>query len=239
MTTFKYTKILAFTLCFFLTHGAFAQFGKANKVELPDTYEFDYHYQLKMTHKKDDFTLDYYLKQDAQYFGFDAQAMAKGKDDAKMFMVMDTKLDVSAMFMEMMGKKVVQKNNIKASDFMGKEEDMSDYNFKEIDSKTILGYECEGYVSENDKQKITFYITNDVPVSFNQIFGSNIKNMPKGFNPAIMKKYAEGGLMMEMIYEDKKKSKNNMTMECTKVEAADLSIDTTKYGSMMGAFIGN
>lgn len=237
MKTVNLKHLSILVICLLVTQTAVAQFGKANKVKLPDTYEFDYIYKLKMTHKKGDVNLDYYLKEDAKYFGFDSAEMTKGNSETNMFMVMDAKLEVTAMFMEMMGKKVVQKTKMKASDF-GSDEDMSDYTFTEIEPKTINGYECEGYVSENDEHKITFYITNDVPVSFNQVFGSNAKNMPKGFNPALMKKYAENGLMMEMVFEDKKKSKNSMTMECTGLEKTDFSIDTTKYGSMMGAFGG-
>jgi len=209
---------------------------KASKVKLPDTYNFDYIYKLKMTHKKGDVTLDYYLKEDAAYFGFDTAAITEDSD-TKMFMVMDAELEVTAMFMEMMGKKVVQKSKLKASDFDTKE-NMSDYTFTEIESKTINGYECEGYVSESDKNKITFYITDDVPVSFNQALDANVKNMPKGFNASIMKKYTENGLMMQMIYEDKKKSKNNMTIECIDLEETDFSLDTSEYGSILGAFGG-
>jgi len=75
-------------------------------------------------------------------------------------------------------------------------------------------------------------------VSFNQIFGSNVKNLPKDFSPEWMKKFAEIGLMMKMIFEDKKKSKNSMTMECTSLEKIDFSIDITKYVSMKGTFGG-
>lgn len=225
-------------LCIFTLQTAFAQFGKASKVKLPDSYDFDYNYKLKMTHKKGDITLDYYLKEDASYFGFDISEMTKDNESTKMFSVMDADLEVTAIFMEMNGKKIVQKTKLKASDFDTDDTDMSDYSFTKIDSKIINGYECEGYVSENDKSKITFYITDEVPVSFNQAFGSNVKNMPKGFDPAIIEKYAENGLMMEMIYEDKKKSKNNMTMECVSIEKTDFSIDTTEYGSMLGAFGG-
>jgi hypothetical protein len=50
--------------------------------------------------------------------------------------------------MLMMGKKVVQKTKLKASDFVS-DEDISDYTITESDSKTINGYECEGFVSEN------------------------------------------------------------------------------------------
>ena len=184
MKTQHISKFIVFISFLILSINGFAQ--KASKVELPSTYDFDYIYKLKMTHKKGDVTLDYYLKEDAAYFGFDTAAMTEGSD-TKMFMVMDADLEITAMFMEMMGKNVVQKSKLKASDFESDSEDMSDYTFTEIDSKTINGYECEGYVSENDKNKITFYITDDVPVSFNQVFGSNMKNMPKGFNPDIRK----------------------------------------------------
>lgn len=224
-------------LSIFAIQTSFAQFGKANKVELPETYTFDYSYKLKVTHKKGDVILNYFLKQDANYFGFDLSEMNEDTQGANIFMVLDSELEVTAMFMQMMGKNVVQKTKLKPSDYVS-EDDMSDYDFKQIDSKIINGYDCEGYVSENEKHKITFYITDDVPVSFNDMFGKNVKNLPKGFNSDWMKKYAENGLMMEMIFEDKKKSKNNMTMLCTDLEPTDFSIDTTTYTSMMGV-LGN
>lgn len=231
--TTKFTLLITFL---FILQNGYSQ--KPSKVQLPETYDFDYLYKLKMTHKKGDITLDYYLKEDAKYFGFDTSEMAKGNKDAKIFMVMDGELNITAMFMDMMGKKIVQKSKLKPSDFSSDTGDMSDYTFTEIEPKTINGYECAGYKSENDRNKTIFYITDEVPVSFNQVFGSNMKNMPKGFNPDMMKKYTENGLIMEMVFEDKKKSKNNMTMKCTNLEKIDFSIDTSKYGSMMGAAFG-
>ncbi|WP_299333509.1 DUF4412 domain-containing protein [uncultured Psychroserpens sp.] len=235
MKTQHITKITLFLAFFVFFNNGYAQ--KASKVQLPSNYEFNYIYKLKMTHKKGDMTFDYYLKEGAKYFGFDSAEMSKANPDAKVFMVMDNDLGITAMFMEMMGKKVVQKTKLKGSDFKD-DTDNSKYNFSKIDSKTILGYACEGFVSENDEVKITFYITDEVPVSFNQVWGVNKKNIPKGFNPAWMKKYEDNGLMMEMIFVDKKKSKNNMTMQCTGLDKTDFSIDTSKYGSMMSAFGG-
>lgn len=231
----QHIKTLAICLTLLLTF----QFGysqKASKVDLPSSYEFDYIYKLKMTHKKDIINLDYYLKSGSKYFGFNSAEMAKGSSDVKMFMVMDNELNITAVFMEMMGKKMVQKTKLKASDFgASTDKEYSKYEFKQIDSKTILGYECEGFVTENDEMKITYYMTNAVPVSFNQVWGANTKNLPKGFDPGLMEKYAENGLMLEMIFVDKKKAKNNMTMECVSIEKTDFSIDTSQYGSMMSA----
>jgi len=227
---------LTFLLPFFI----FFQNGhsqKESKLALAASYDFDYVYKLKMTHKKGDINFDYYLKEGGTYFGFDTAEMSKSSD-TKMFTIMDADRGVTAMFMEMMGKKIVQKSKFDASDVQG-DFDNADYTFKKIDSKTILGYECEGFVSENDDVKITFYITDDVPVSFNQVFGASAKNMPKGFNPEWMKKYAENGLMMQMVYVDKKKAKKGMTMECIGLDETDFSIDASKYGSMMSVLGGN
>lgn len=232
----KRITILVFCISFLIFfQNGYSQ--NASKVELPSSYDFDYIYKLEMTHKKKSIIFDYYLKEGGSYFGFDSAEMNKN-EDTKMFMVMDNDRGVTAMFMEMMGKKVVQKSKLKASDFNNDDDNDSDYTFTKIDSKTIMDYECEGYVSENDEAKITFYITDDVPVSFNQAFGSNMKYTPKGFNSDWLKKYAENGLMMEMIYVDKKKAKNSMTMNCVGLEKTNFAIDASKYGSMMSAFGG-
>lgn len=225
---------LTFLVTFFIFLGHITAQTKS-KADLPNTYDFDYVYKLKITHKNKDAQLDYYLKKDASYFGFDTSAMMEDNNDAKMFMVMDNERSVSAMFMEMMGKKMVQKSSLKGTHFTS-DDSTTDFTFKKIGSKTILGYHCEGFEGENDDSKITFYITNEVPFSFHQIWGADMKNIPKGFNPELIEKYAENGLMMQMIFIDKKKDKNSMTMECVGLDKTDFSIDTTTYGSMMGAF---
>lgn len=190
-----------------------------------------------MTHKKDDIQFDYYLKKDADYFGFDISAMTKGNADMKMFTVMDNGNAVTAMFMEMMGKKIVRKSKIKLSDFTS-DEDANDFTFTKIASKTILGFDCDGFVGENKDSQVTFYITNEAPVSFSKIWETDKNKTPKGFNPAWVEKYTDNGLLMEMDYVDKKKSKNNMTMECVGLEKTDFSIQASDYGSMLGA-LGN
>lgn len=211
--------------------------AQKNTKELQDNYDFDYTYKLKMTSKKDDIQFDYYLKKDAPYFGFAIPLMTKDQEGMNLFTVMDTETAVTAMFMEVMGRKVVQKSKIKLSDF-DSDDNTSDYTIKEIGSKTILGYNCQGFIMENKESEVTFYITDEAPVSFNKMWNTGKNKMPKGFNPAWMKTYSENGLMMEMDYVDKKKSKNNMTMTCVGLEKTDFSIQTTDYGSMLGAFSG-
>ena len=108
----KLTFCIAFLIFF---QNGYSQ--KPSKVDLPNSYDFDYIYTLEMSHKNKAIVFDYYLKKGGTYFGFDSAEMNKSSEDTKMFMVMDNDLGITAMFMEMMGKKVVQKTKFKASDF--------------------------------------------------------------------------------------------------------------------------
>lgn len=223
--------------CFIFLFSSSLVLSQNGSKELKDAYDFDYIYKLKMTNKKDDIQFDYYLKKDAGYFGFDISEMTKGQEGMKMFTIMDNDSGTTGMFMDMMGKKIVQKSKIKLSDF-DSDKNAPDYTLTEIGSKTILGYNCQGFIMETKDSKITVYITDEAPVSFSKMWDNSKTKMPKGFNPVWMEKYAENGLMMEMQYIDKKKSKNNMTMLCVGLEKTDFSIQASDYGSMLGA-LGN
>lgn len=226
------TSVICFLLCFISPQG-FTQVPNSKKVDLPATYTFDYNYKLKMTSQsqKEDMVFEYFLKKDADYFGFKMDQMKT--EGANMFFVMDNKLNVNAMFMDMMGQKMVQTTSLNMKE-MTKDtsESNKDFNIKKIGTKTIMGYNCQGFVTDNDDAEITFYIAENAPVSFNNMWEANSKNMPKGFNAEWMKKM-ENGLMMEMIYKDKKKSKNDMTMTCVGLEKTSFSIKTSDYKSSM------
>jgi hypothetical protein len=228
MKTIKFT--VAFVLMLFSFQNIEAQFGKANKVQLPENYDFNWVMKMEMKTKKGNMQMDYYLKEGAKYFGIKNEQLAKQAQGGKMFMVMDANLEVMAIFMDMMGRKILQKTSMKNDE--QEQEEMDNYTYKKIGSKTILGYECEGFVAESDEHQITFYVTNQVPVSFTHIWGNDKKTMPKGFNTAWMKKYADNGAVLEMNFVDKKKSKFNSTMICTAIEKTDFTIKTSNYKSM-------
>lgn len=219
-----------FFALFIISQLTFAQFGKANKVQIPANYDFTWIVKMEMKTKKHTFGMDYYMKEDTKYFGIKNDMLAKQGQGGDIFMVMDIDLEVTSMFMEMMGKKIIQKTSIKGIGDTVENDDS--YTYEKIGSKTILGYHCDGFKAENDEHSITFYVSNEVPVSFTQLWDADKKTMPKGFNTAWMKKYAENGAVLEMQFDDKKKSKNNMIMTCTGIEKTDFSIKTTDYKSM-------
>ncbi len=226
----KTLKSILFTLliCFSVQHIS-AQFGTSKKVVLPNSYAFEWILKMEMKNKQGSYIMEYFLKKDEKYFGFKNDMLAKANKGAKMFMVIDKERKMNVVFMSMMGQNIVQ--TTKMDDFNEDDEEDNENNIEKIGTKTILGYTCQGFKTVNGTREITFYITNEVPISFTQIWGFDKKSKPKGFNDKWMK-YAENGLVMEMNFVDKKKPKYNTTMICTAIKKTEFSIDTTKYKSM-------
>ncbi len=201
---------------------------------LPASYDFEWKYKLQMKAKQGDFDMAYYLKPGANYFG--SKPEFKGKMIGNgMFMVMDEGIKTMTIFMNTDGKKsghIVPSMTDQVVDEADESELMSDMNYKELGTKTILGYECQGFQIENSEMKMIMYVTFDAPVSFNQVYGgTNSKALPNGFDPKWLKG-ADNSLMMEMTFINKKKKKNNATMTCVELVNEPTSIVVSEYEFM-------
>ena len=198
---------------------------------LPDTYDFDWKYTMQMQTKDGSFTMEYYLKPDAKYFGAKPDMQQK-KSEGSMFIVMDMARNINTIFMDMEDSKMATPMSI--PDEMTTESDenlIEEYTFEEIGTKTILGYQCQGFKMENDEVEMIMYVTTDAPVSFIQIYGADTKKMPIGFNPKWLDK-AENSLVMELEYTDKKKKKNNAKMVCIALNEEAFNINKSDYQFM-------
>jgi hypothetical protein len=201
---------------------------------LPERYDFEWKYTMQMKHKKGNMNMTYYLTPGAKYFGsqpeMEDNLMANG-----MLMVFDQELDIMAIFMETEDGKsgtLLKNPSIDIEDVAEQEEaNMDDYTITEIGTKTILGYECQGFQMENDELKMTMYIAMDAPVSFNQVYGSHIKTKPKGFDPKWMEK-ADSSIVMEMDMVHKKKKKFNTKMTCVALEKSPKTLVVSDYEFM-------
>ncbi len=202
---------------------------------LPETYEFEWKYTLKMQSKQGSFNMIYYLKPEAAYFGSRA-VLPKKAMAGNILMVQDIGLNVMTMFMETSGSKAghiisLSKDNEFDLDEVEAATEIQDYTFKKIDSKEILGYQCQGFLMENDEMKMTMYVAMDAPVSFNQVYGGQPKKMPKGFDPKWLEK-AESSLVMEMNMVNKKRKKFSAKMTCIGLENTPTSINVGDYEFM-------
>ncbi len=193
-------------------------FEQADPSEVPEVYDFDWNYVMKMETRQGDMTLNYFLKKDAPYFG-----MKLPEND--MYMVMDPSRNLSVMYMSSEGNNMVMATKMPETlpEEIGAENDADDeFSFRKIANKTILGYDCEGYQGENRDMVITFYVTKEPDVSFGDFYKSDKTNLPKGFDPNWIED--GNGIMMQMIMEGKKNAKDNATMTCIALDRKIFSI---------------
>lgn len=200
---------------------------------VPDSYSFDWSYRLKMEmpKSKDNMEIEYRLKENGSYWGahFDHKDMQKGM---QMFMVYDHDIEQTVMFMEGEDMKMATATKLDMSGMDGaaQEDGLDKYTMEKIDGKTVLGYDCDGFVMENEDHHITMYITFDVDVSFGDIYDTNQK-LPENFDPDWLKDGDKQGLVMEMDFKDKKNKKEHMKMTCIKLEEQSYTINKGDYQS--------
>jgi len=206
--------------------------GAADMSKLPSSYDFEWKYTLEMSSQGKSFKMNYFLKPDAKYFGalpeMDASIPTEG-----MFMVMDEELGITTIFMDKDGEKSAFSMNSMVDEITEVIDDgnMTNGEIEKIGSKNILGYECEGFRMNVEDGTMTMYVAVNTPVSFNQVYGTQNSPAPKGFDPEWLKQ-AENGLVMEMNFEHKKKSKRNMTMKCVMLEQENRTINVSDYSKM-------
>ena len=208
--------------------GGASGFEQVDPSEIPQVYEFDWNYVMKVETRQGDMILNYFLKKDAPYFGMKLP-------DNDMHMVMDASRNLNVMYMRSQGNNMVMATKMPKAlpDEIAADNAANDeYSFKKIANKTILGYDCEGYQGENRDMVFTFYVTTEPDISFGDIYKSDQTKLPKGFDPNWIK---DGqGIMMQMIMEGKKNARDNATMTCIALEKKNFSLNKGDYNSLAG-----
>lgn len=193
--------------------------------EIPAGYNFDWEYTLTMNTAKGEMEMVYHIKENAPYVGI------KIPQAENMFTVLDNKRNITVLYMNSEGNKMVMATRFDISEEnMEADNSYEEMKFEEIGTKTILGYECQGYRSENAENIFTFYVTDEAGVSFRNLYQENQKNIPEGLNADWIRDGT--GLMIEMQMKDKKNAEKNVTMTCTRIEKKPFLVDTSEYQSM-------
>jgi hypothetical protein len=202
--------------------------AQADLSEVPEIYEFEWRYVMKMENKEGETNLNYFLKKDAPYFGFELP------NSGEMFMVMDQSRNLMVNYMNSKGTKMITASKISKSalDETEDKKERDETTFKKIDGKTIMGYKCRGFQAENKDGVYTFYITSEPDISFMDIYKSDKTKLPANFDPNWIE---DGkGLTMQMILEDKKNAKNNLVMTCVTLEKQSVILRKSDYKSLAG-----
>ncbi|WP_372758071.1 DUF4412 domain-containing protein [Mariniflexile sp.] len=198
---------------------------KADPASVADTYDFTWKYVLKMTSKDGDMVFDYYLKPEITYFGFETPLMGD------MFMIMDNGNNIMVTFMQSDENNIgmVSKMNMDLAIDESKDESTS-FRFETLADKTIMGFLCKGMKATNERYEIDMYFTNEAPVSFDDIYKNQNKNMPSGLENYFKDK--DHVLMMHMYMNDLKNDKHNAVMECIGLEEVKKTIIKSNYKFM-------
>ncbi len=208
--------------------------SKVDPIHKTNKYNYEWKYTLKIVNTKQDMEMQYYLVNDGTDF---AAKYKMGKSNEMidgMISIMDQENKISVSLFEMNGQKSGSIMTMNFEKMAESDEEYGDYVMKELGTKTIMGYPCQGYQMENDEHTIISYIALDAPVSFTPNFGNGTKqkNMPAGIDPKIFEKIGDDSLMMEMEFISKKKDKENFKMVCTELKKEKLDIDLSDYHFM-------
>ncbi|MEE9350047.1 MAG: DUF4412 domain-containing protein [Flavobacteriaceae bacterium] len=201
---------------------------KAKKHNLPDSYDFEWTYVMQMKTKDGNMNMNYFLKKDANYMGMKITT-EKHNPTANMFIILDTQRNVSHTLMDMEGNKIITTIDIPDDD-IEEEADENEFTITKTDTKTILGYHCQGFKTITEDGTMNIYVAENAPISFNQIHSDKPKKKQKGFDPKMLKKF-ENGLVMEMNFVSSKKKKYNVTMTCVSLEKKPFIIKINEYKS--------
>ncbi len=197
---------------------------------LPESYTYTWRYTLQMEHKKGSMAIDYFLRENGTDYGSKLMMQQKNVTTG-MLMIMDPARGTTTILMDMGGQKtgqVIASPQEKLEELV-QEDVPTDYDFKEIGTKEILGYTCQGFQMENEEAIITMYVASNTPVSLNQVYGNDSKRLPKGFDPKWLDRIGENSLMMEMDFKNKKKPKQSSKMRCIALEESPLEIVISAY----------
>ncbi|SDI08590.1 hypothetical protein [Winogradskyella thalassocola] len=207
---------------------------KVKAADLPKSYDFDYLYKTTMVSnskkKGTDMDIIFLINSKNGSFSGSEYIVKDLKDKGTMTMVFDSNLNIMAMFI----KGQANQNMLQITPIPDvRNEAKINYEIKELPPKTILGYTCSGLQLEDDKYIMTVYHAKDAPISLINFFGGGGSNATKNIelpdmDPRVLEQF-ENGLVMEMQYEDKKKSKNNFTVTAISLEKVSTEIKIEDY----------
>ena len=209
--------------------NAINETGNLKGSMLPNSYAFDWEYKTEIViGKKEKINIDYLINSNTKdYFGMSLKTEETQQYD--MLMLMDNKLRVSTMLMDVQGQKMAQMTKMPEVKNKGTKTSKK-VDIEEIGTKTILGYKCYGIKASSTEYVVTLYYTLDAEISFSSLFNmTNSKSAPKGFDPALLEVLNEEGLLMEMTAKSENDDNESFYMNAKSLDRKRKSINMKEY----------
>jgi hypothetical protein len=197
-------------------------------VELPETYEFDLTiaYEIQ-TEDEDPVNMSFIIAPEGEkYMGF--TGATQGQEFQ--YMIWDLERNVFVMYQEQDGKKSLMKLPNFASIAEADQEQAMEASEMEIrktgETKTILGYTCEKYIIEDDKNYGEAWIAADFPYSYER-FSALVSTQMK--TPGYSELSEEQGYALEMLTREKKKKAKTTVMKVIDIDESGITINNSEY----------
>ncbi len=202
-------------------------FAMNNNVTTEDVYDFDVIATMEIKSEKANgkseppMYMDMHFKEDAQYTGTKFRGEQTQQVQGDFFIIYDLKNSAMVMLMENEKDKFSfaydWEQAIAAGEQVKEEMEEAGYesevnneetdpgkmeawgNYEKIGSKTIAGYSCDGYRSENQQQIVEVWVTNDADFGMQNMFQANAN--AKQLKGKIPEDYPNG-MMMKMTMEN-------------------------------------
>lgn len=228
------------------TSGARMPFSISSNVETEDTYQFNTITTMEIrTVNKDGeqeppVIMNMHFNKDSEYTGTKFESEEMKQEDGDLFIIYDFKNSAMLMLMDNEDEKFSfaydwqQGFESTGEDSLFDEEadwenveEWQDY--KRIGSKTIQGYQCDGYRSQNDNEIVEVWVTRDAELGMNNLFKANAN--AKQMKGKIPEEYPYG-MIMEMQMENLNNGEKT-TMEVTDIdENANIRYAMDDYPAM-------
>ncbi len=195
--------------------------------EIPESYRFNWECTMAMKTEAGDMEMIYLLSTDHP------NTAIRMQQAAGMTMVQDYENNLHVIYMNSGEQAMVSATRLPdAEEDMEPEAEysMDDFEIRKIGTTNILGYTCQGYEMENEDFLLTYYITDETEVSFNQLhMAQQQKTLPKGFDSSWFE--MESAMVMGMDMKDKKNANNPISMRVTRIEKKPTELLTADYQS--------
>jgi len=240
------------------SEGGDSPFAMGSNVTTEDVYDFDVVATMEIKSEKANgkseppMFMDMHFNEDAQYTGTKFRGDQMNQAQGDLFIIYDLKNSAMIMLMKTekdkfsfaydweqakaAGEKVKEEMENAGYEDEIEEEENSDTNdmetwgnYQKIGSKSIAGYNCDGYRSENQQQVVEVWVSRDAGFGMQNMFQANAN--AKQLKGKLPEEYPNG-MMMKMTMEDLQ-SGDKVLMEVKNIDTnADVRYAMADYPKM-------